>query len=523
MNNLELFIKKANEVHNYKYDYSKSIYTKASEKLIIICKIHGEFNQTPANHVKDHGCKKCGTEIIKQKQTISQEDFINRVNEKWPNLLDLSKTVYTNFKTKLTVKCKKCNTEYDTDASQLLCRTGHGCVVCNGGGKHNKELFVTKSIQLHGNKYNYELVEYKNAITKVKIKCKHNHIFEQMPNHHLTGNGCPKCIGKYKTQDEFIELSKNKYGNLFDYSKLNYINMKTLITLICNEKHTFKVTPASHLGKESSGGCKECQKKNISEKNSYSQEEWISLSKKKHNNIYNYSKVNYISSSTEVIIVCSKHGDFIQLPVSHLGGSGCSQCGFEKLSKSKMLSGDELNEKITTANIIHNKKYNYLEIYRDNGILHIKAICDKHGIFNQRLGHHLNGHGCSKCIIQYSKQQIACLKYFEISMGFIQHAENIGEFKIPDTTYWADGYSNKLNIIIEFHGDYWHGNPEIFNKNDINTRTSTTFGELYDKTMKKTSILRDKGYNVYEIWENNWKKGIKAIKVLQNKFRNKSN
>ena len=41
--------------------------------------------------------------------------------------------------------------------------------------------------------------------------------------------------------------------------------------------------------------------------------------------------------------------------------------------------------------------------------------------------------------------------------------------------------------------------------------------------MKKTSILRDKGYNVYEIWENNWKKGIKAIKVLQNKFRNKSN
>jgi hypothetical protein len=73
INSLESFIKRANEVHNNKYDYSKSIYTKASEKLIIICNIHGEFNQTPANHVKNHGCKKCAIEIQKKRQTLSQE------------------------------------------------------------------------------------------------------------------------------------------------------------------------------------------------------------------------------------------------------------------------------------------------------------------------------------------------------------------------------------------------------------------------------------------------------------------
>jgi hypothetical protein len=396
-------------------------------------------------------------------------------------------------------------------------------MICNGGGKYNKEIFIKKAMEVHKNKYNYEFVDYKNAITKVKIKCENNHIFEQTPNHHLCGNGCPKCIGKYKTQDEFIQLSIDKYGDLYKYSKVKYINMNKKINLICNKNHEFTITPDLHLRKESLGGCKECQKESLSKKMKYTQEEWIQNAKLQHNNKYDYSKVNYISSNIEIIIICVKHGEFKQLPSSHLAGNGCKLCGIETVSKSKMLSDNKLDKKIHRASIIHNNKYTYNNIYRNNGILYINIICPIHGLFNQRVVHHLNGHGCSKCIIHYSKQQIECLKYFEISMGFIQHAENIGEFKIPETPYWADGYCQTLNTIIEFHGDYWHGNPDIFDKNKINTKTCTTFGELYNKTIKKTQILRDKGYKVIEIWENKWKKGINAIRLIQKIYRSKSN
>ena len=101
----------------------------------------------------------------------------------------------------------------------------------------------------------------------------------------------------------------------------------------------------------------------------------------------------------------------------------------------------------------------------------------------------------------------------------IQHAENYGEFRIPGTRYNADGYHAPSKTIYEFHGDYYHGNPNKYNQTDINKKTNKSFKELYDNTLKKKQKCKELGYNYVEIWENDWVNAIKLVKRIQRLWR----
>ena len=119
---------------------------------------------------------------------------------------------------------------------------------------------------------------------------------------------------------------------------------------------------------------------------------------------------------------------------------------------------------------------------------------------------HKTGAGCSKCSAQYSKVSIKWLKYLADEYGYdIQHAENGGEFTIPGTRHKVDGYCDKTNTIFEFLGDFWHGNPSLYNKDDINRRNGVSFGKLYEKTVNKKLAIISLGYKYIEIWEHDWK------------------
>ncbi|MGI0076974.1 MAG: DUF7487 domain-containing protein [Nitrosopumilaceae archaeon] len=83
---------------------------------------------------------------------------------------------------------------------------------------------------------------------------------------------------------------------------------------------------------------------------------------------------------------------------------------------------------------------------------------------------------------------------------FIQHARNIGEYKIPNTRFRVDGYCQKTNTIYEFYGDYWHGNPIKF-ESDIDIFTGISAGELYQSTLKREEKIRLFGYNLITMWE----------------------
>lgn len=322
---------------------------------------------------------------------------------------------------------------------------------------------------------------------------------------------------KKKTLEQFIEQSRLKYSNLFDYSLAEYNGAHKHITLICSNNHMFQTLPATHLLANSRGGCKKCHFDNLPNiRTKYNQITFIEECNKIHNSTYDYSKTIYKSIQDYITIICNIHGEFVQKAVVHLlNKCGCPHCGKIKSEQSKMLTKEQIANKIIKFNEIHKNKYRYGNIYRENNILWLELICPKHGSHITRFFNHEKGHGCPKCVSIRSNIQIQWLEYRMIKDGFIQHSDNLGEYIIPNTKFYVDGYNKTTNTIYEFQGDFWHGNPDIYDLDRINTKINVSFRELYEKTLEKIEIMKSMGYNVIYIWENNWKNGIKSIIKLQ--------
>lgn len=191
--------------------------------------------------------------------------------------------------------------------------------------KKTTEQFIKEAQNIHNNKYTYEKTVYTGAFNKVIITCPKHGDFLQTPHDHLQGKGCSKCksekIGNItkSSTEEFIKKAYVIHGDKYDYSNVNYINSKTKVCIICPEHGEFWQTPSHHLSGE---GCRKCT--NV--KKHKTTEDWINQAKLIHNNRYNYSKSNYINSSTKITIICPIHGEFKQLPFNHLQGHGCPKC-----------------------------------------------------------------------------------------------------------------------------------------------------------------------------------------------------
>lgn len=258
MGKREEFIKKSIKKHSDKYNYSKVEYIGSQTKVCIICPEHGEFWQTPANHVRGQGCPKCAKES-------------------------------------------------------------------NGKERRNTtENFIYNAIKVHGVYYNYSKTEYINARTKVCIICPEHGEFWQIPFAHLRGQGCPNCSGRNMDNELFIGKAKEVHGDKYDYSKVNYVNSKDKVCIICPEHGEFWQSPAKHLYGR---GCPKCGKERNIESIKISLKEFIERSNKIHESIYDYSLIKEIESAhSKVDIICKKHGIFSQWVHSHLQGNGCPSC-----------------------------------------------------------------------------------------------------------------------------------------------------------------------------------------------------
>jgi hypothetical protein len=119
----------------------------------------------------------------------------------------------------------------------------------------------------------------------------------------------------------------------------------------------------------------------------------------------------------------------------------------------------------------------------------------------------------------YSYRCISWLTKLSTDLGIhIEHACNGGEFVIPGTKYRADGYCKSTNTVYEFHGDIFHGNPDLFDPaSKPNPYSSATAGELYEKTKIKENTIINLGYNLVVIWENDWIKQEKNTKMVKTK------
>lgn len=277
--------------------------------------------------------------------------------------------------------------------------------------------------------------------------------------------------------DDFIKESIKIHGDKYDYSLVNYTRSADKVIIICREHGNFEQRASNHLLGRGCYNCKKTRK--------YDSEKFILLSKNIHGDKYLYENTIYDGSHSDVIITCRIHGDFKQAPTNHLTGKGCIKCA----KKSNCMI-----DFFQRVNDVHNNKYNYFNDYK-NIRTKILIECKEHGLFKQRSKNHLDGQGCPKCGDKFGIKENKWLDSLNISER---------QFRIG--RYIVDGYDHETKTVYEFNGDFWHGNPEVFNLDDYNNVLKTKFSELYKKTLKKEEDLIRKGYNVISIWENDFNK-----------------
>ena len=193
------------------------------------------------------------------------------------------------------------------------------------------------------------------------------------------------------TTEEFIKKARAIHGDKYDYSKVEYINTKTKVCIICKEHGEFWQQPCNHLH---GTRCPQCGLVSRQSKRTHPFDDFLKSAKRIHGNKYDYSKAHYVNKRTKVCIVCPKHGDFWQSPEKHLSGQGCEKCFRESIAKQYSLGKDKFIEK---ANEVHNGIYDYSMVEYINSHTYVKIICPTHGAFSQYPANHLKGHGCPVC------------------------------------------------------------------------------------------------------------------------------
>jgi len=182
-----IFINKVDKTHNNKYNYSLVEYINNYTKIKIICPIHGSFLQTPKQHLRGHGCKKCSG-----KNVLNTSDFVFTATKIHNSFFDYSLVVYENSHIKVQIICP-IHGIFNQNPNNHL--NGQGCPYCNGGVSDTKETWAKKAREIHEDKYDYSEVNYINSTTKVKIKCKKcKLLFNQRAGSHINRKqGCPHC------------------------------------------------------------------------------------------------------------------------------------------------------------------------------------------------------------------------------------------------------------------------------------------------------------------------------------------
>jgi hypothetical protein len=266
----EIVIDRIKNIHGERYDCSKVVYVNGKTKIEVICHTHGSFKVRPDVMFRGGGCQKCSNDHMSELYTKSTEQFISESTLKYGDIFDYSLVDYKNASTKIKLICKKHNLIFRCCPSDHLKKISRGgCRTCDSENKSIQYSLTTKEFikmakSKFGDEFDYSLVDYKNATTKIKIICKNGHgIFEKLPGSHLVSKGCPRCIDDNisklftKTKEQFIIDSKKIHGNDYNYDQVSYNGCNDHVKIFCKKCNKyFLQTPTSHLNEKH--GCQSC-------------------------------------------------------------------------------------------------------------------------------------------------------------------------------------------------------------------------------------------------------------------------
>ena len=292
------FIERALHKFGSKFDYSNMSYTDYNSSVTIVCKEHGEFEVTPFLHLlyPSGGCEECRKEIQSASvRKMTTEQFVEKARSLHGEKYDYSNAKYTSGSRPMSLRCYKHSLRFDVSPESHL--KGKGCPLCEQEEiamyeegkneaiqrrseyrkiqaekrKRSKELiqgrppknytwesFINLAKQIHGDEYDYQFVEkeFVNVNTPVTIICKRHGAFPQKPRKHMMGQGCPRCIGRLRTTESFIEEALEVHKGHYTYDKVKYVNPETPVTITCKIHGDFNMRPIKHLRGE---GCPLCQ------------------------------------------------------------------------------------------------------------------------------------------------------------------------------------------------------------------------------------------------------------------------
>jgi hypothetical protein len=433
------FIKRASRLYSTAHNYEKVKYVNSCTKVTIICKVHGEFLKTPNDYLQGHGCPRCKT-----KKIISTKSFVEEATVKYGDLYDYSESTYVNSTTKIRIICREHGAFFIT-ANQFF-KAKVCCPECRRLLKiKTRETFIKEAQEKFGNKFIYDRVNYTGNNKKVIIECSIHGLFERKPNDFLHSlYGCPYC-GRESTRistEEFIERSKEKHGNKFDYSRVILgKNINDKVEIICPKHGSFFQAALEHMR---GSGCCACGSDSLR----VSREDFLKRAMETHHNKYSYILDNYSRAEDKITIVCPIHGEFKLKATRHLCGTGCKKCAAD----SKKVPIEEFIER---ARKLHGNRYNYSLVKYEYTFEKVKIICPKHGIFEQRGTNHLTGNRCPYCRESRGEEKIA--EYLIKNNVIFKRQHRIKECRnkkpLPfDFAVFEDEEKTKLKCLIEFDG-----------------------------------------------------------------------
>ena len=250
-----------------------------------------------------------------------------------------------------------------------------------------KDEIIRRAKEVHGDKYNYSLVEdSQNVLTKIKIVCKTHGVFEQTIHNHLQGKGCKQCYKEKGrktrfTKEQFIDYVKNTHDDLENYDfanlpeKFDLKNYTDTIFIKCKNHGEFKIRFDDFLRGDS---CPFCSGSKLTT------EEYDNIMREKLTELhpeldFSITKVSEHDNGYRVAVKCPKHG--VKYPKFYnllYGEGGCDECKFDKIREKRVLT---LEQFINKANEVHGNKYDYSKAEYVNSQTKIEIICPKHGSF----------------------------------------------------------------------------------------------------------------------------------------------
>lgn len=229
--------------------------------------------------------------------------------------------------------------------------------------------------------------------------------------------------------EEFISKARSVHGDKYAYKKDSYTGCRSRITVTCPRHGDFIVESRVHLN---GSGCKEC------ERDRKFTDRFIPNSIKLHGGRYDYRKVDYVNTTTKVIITCPQHGDFLMKPSCHLSGRGCRECASRKASAKNF---------IEKSIGIHGDKYDYSRVIYVNNLSVVTIGCPIHGDFEQVARIHLMGCDCPTCAIDAMG-----LKRRSTTDGFIAQAKEVHGDRYDYSLVEYEISLTRIKIVCREHG-----------------------------------------------------------------------